>query len=284
MTKALYIECNSGISGDMTLGALIDLGADIDVITKELDKLHIHGEYSLMAEKTKKSGISGTNFDVIIKNTHTNPGKGTIDKLTEDNDPNDNQYVLHDYDYLPNDDEDHNHSHHSYSAIKAMIESSDINERVKKMAVNIFHVIARAEAAVHETTLDKVVFHEVGAVDSIIDIVGIAIAVDLLKIDKVFCTQVYDGSGFIECRHGTIPVPVPAVMEMMKESKIPVVINEEVKTEMVTPTGFGVLEGLNAEFRPSLEIKINEVGYGFGNRETGLFNAVRASIGEVSDN
>lgn len=282
MARALYFECNSGISGDMALGALIDLGASIDIITKELDKLHIKGEYSLMAEKTKRSGVSGTNFDVIIKDTHTNSKGRAIDKLTEDTKSNDNQYVLHDYDFLPN-DEGIEVTHRSYSSIKNLLEKSDLNPRVKKMAINIFTVIAKAEAAVHETTLDKVVFHEVGAVDSIIDIVGIAIAVDLLKVDKIFCTQVHDGTGFIECRHGTIPVPVPAVMEMMKESKIPVIINEDVKTEMVTPTGFGVLEGLNAEFKPSLEITIDDVGYGFGNRETGLFNAVRASIGHVGD-
>lgn len=255
MTKALYIECNAGISGDMTLGALIDLGADLDVIKRELSKLHIHGEYSLVANKTQRSGISGTDLDVVIKDE-------------EDNDDD----KLHQH-----------HEHNSFSSIRKMIENSRLNPRVKKMSTNIFSVIAKAEAAVHETTIEKVVFHEVGAVDSILDIVGTAIAVDLLDVDRIYCSRVHDGTGFIECRHGTIPVPVPAVMEMMKNSRIPIIINEQVNTEMVTPTGFGILEGLNATFTPMLEIKIEGVGYGFGNRDTGLFSAVRISRGEVPD-
>lgn len=287
MERALYIECNAGISGDMTLGALIDLGANVDLIKKELGKLNIHAEYLLIPNKTKKSGISGTDLDVVVKE-HDHDGSGdsesSQDKLLKTNDSGGNTYVLHDYDFLPNEEEFYEkHEHSSFKSIKKMIEESDLNERVKTMAINIFTVIAKAEASVHQTTLEKVVFHEVGAVDSIIDIVGTAIAIDLLKIERIFCSQVHDGTGFIDCRHGTIPVPVPAVMEMMKESDIPVIINEDVNTEMVTPTGFGILEGLNAEFQSKLEITIDEVGYGFGNRETGLFNAVRVSLGRVPE-
>lgn len=269
----------------MTLGALIDLGANIDLIRKELSKLHIHGEYMLNPNKVKKSGISGTDLDVIVKDYSGEPEDSVkSDKLVQTNDSKGNEYVLHDYDYLPSQEEFYKkHEHSSFSSIKKMIQYSDLNEKVKKISINIFTVIAKAEAAVHETQLDKVVFHEVGAVDSILDIVGTAIAVDLLKVDQVFCSQVYDGTGFIECRHGTIPVPVPAVVEMMKDSNIPVIINEDVKTEMVTPTGFGILEGLNAEFRTKLEITVDDVGYGFGNRETGLFNAVRIILGTVPD-
>lgn len=248
MAKALYFECNAGISGDMTLGALVDLGADLDIIKTELSKLHIHGEYLLVANKIQKNGINGTDLDVVIK-----------------------------------DIEDHHHEHNSFKSIKKMIQDSELAPQVKKMSVNIFTVIAKAEAAVHETTLEKVAFHEVGAVDSILDIVGTAIAVDLLGIDEIYCSQVHDGTGFIECRHGTIPVPVPAVMEMMKDSHIPVVINEDVKTEMVTPTGFGILEGLNATFISMIEINVEDVGYGFGNRDTGLFSAVRVIRGQVSE-
>ena len=283
--KALYIECNSGISGDMTLGALIDLGANIDLILKELSKLDIHGEYLLIPSKVKKNGITGTDLDVVVKETsHEHGSDGKFDRLVKTNDSGGNEYVLHDYDFLPTEEDFYKqHKHSSFKSIKKMIEDSDLNPRVKTMAVNIFTVIAKAEANVHNIPLEKVVFHEVGAVDSIIDIVGTAIAVDLLKADVIYCTQVYDGTGFIECRHGTIPVPVPAVMEMMKESKIPVVINEEIKTEMVTPTGFGILEGLNAECKSMLEIKVEKVGYGFGNRDTGLFNAVRISLGDVPE-
>jgi uncharacterized protein (DUF111 family) len=125
-----------------------------------------------------------------------------------------------------------------------------------------------------------VVFHEVGAVDSIVDIVGAAICVDLLRVDEVYCSPVHDGSGFINCRHGLIPVPVPAVMEMLKGSGISIV-GEDVNTEMVTPTGFGILKGLGAKCARLPEIRVSDVGYGFGKRDTGRFNALRVIIGEI---
>lgn len=245
MKKVLYIECGAGISGDMTLGALVDLGVDIELIKKELAGLSISGDYQITTKKIKKNGISGTDLDVVI--------------------------------------EEDIRDHSSFRSIGDMIEVSTLNSRVKQTALNIFTVIAEAEAAVHQKPLDEVVFHEVGAVDSIVDIVGTAIAVDLLSVDEIFCSQVHDGTGFIECRHGVIPVPVPAVLEMMKSSDIPMVINEGVGTEMVTPTGFGILEGLNAKFRTRLELNIEGVGYGYGNRDTGLFNAVRIIKGQVPD-
>jgi len=285
MKNALYIECNSGISGDMVLGALIDLGANVDLIKKELSKLSIHAEYLLIPNKKKKNGISGTDLDIVVKDkSQGNGSEDGEDRLVKTNDSSIDSYVLHDYDYLPSQEEFlKKHEHSSFKSIKKMIEDSTLNARVKKMAVNIFSVIAMAEAKVHGIEAEKVVFHEVGAVDSIIDIVGTAIAIDLLEVDRLYCSQVHDGTGFIECRHGTIPVPVPAVMEMMKESNIPIIINENVKTEMVTPTGFGILEGLNAEFKTNLEIKIEDIGYGFGDRETGLFNAVRVSLGKTAE-
>ena len=280
MVKTLYIECNSGISGDMVLGALIDLGVDPDLILKELEKLDIHGEYLLIPNRSKKSGISGIDLDVVVKDVAgDDPTHG---KHVKTNDSASNSYVLHDYDYLPTQESFmKEHEHSSYKTIKEMIEKSTLNDRVKEIAVKIFAVIAEAEAKVHDIDKEYVVFHEVGAVDSIIDIVGTAIAIDILDPDRICCTQVHDGTGFINCKHGLIPVPVPAVMEMMKKSDIPVIINESVKTEMVTPTGFGILEGLEAEFIPELEIKIDDVGYGFGDRETGLFNAVRISLGST---
>ncbi len=247
MAKVLYIECNAGISGDMTLGALMDIGVPADHIKDELAKLDIHGEYDLLPEKKQMNGITGTDLKVITG----------------------------EYDHKGH------HEHNSFRSIREMIEESDLNDNVKSISISIFTAIAVAEANVHQKTVEDVVFHEVGAVDSIIDIVGTAIGMDFIGADKIYCSPVSDGSGFIECRHGIIPVPVPAVMEMMQDSDIPVVINEDIRTEMVTPTGFGILKGLNAEFRHQLEIKIDKTGYGFGDRNTGLFSAVRISLGKT---
>jgi uncharacterized protein (TIGR00299 family) protein len=267
-SKVLYIECNAGISGDMTLGALIDLGVDVTLIREGLAKLPLQGHYELIPSTIQRSGITGTDLDVQVS---------ILNSSNADN---------HEHGNGHNHNHNHDHEHDeksSFRYIKKMIEDSSLKSNVKKISIDIFTAIGKAEGNVHQKSLDEVVFHEVGALDSIIDIVGTAIAVDALGIDKVYCSQVSDGTGFIDCRHGIIPVPVPAVMEMMQGGQIPAIINEDVKTEMVTPTGFGILLGLHAEFKSKLEIKINKVGYGFGDRDTGLFSAVRISLGYVNN-
>ena len=241
--RILYIEAPDGISGDMTLGALIDLGAGVSVIKSELDKI-IPGEYSLEPRPFERSGIHGINLDVFVPDT----GKG--------------------------------HYHRHYSDIKAMIEKSGISEKAKSFATAIFDVIAEAEAAVHEKSKDDVAFHEVGALDSIIDIVGTAIAVDILGVTEFYCSAPRDGGGSITCQHGLIPVPVPAVMKMAEGSGIPIVIESDVRTEMITPTGFGIIKGLGAKFEPRFGIVPEKTGYGFGKRDTGRFGAVRVTIGQ----
>ena len=162
-----------------------------------------------------------------------------------------------------------------------MIEGSGIPARAKGYALAIFDVIAEAEAAVHRVSKDDVAFHEVGAMDSIIDIVGTAIAVDLLGVSGFYCSALHDGSGTIECRHGVIPTPVPAVMEMAKGRGIPIVIDSDVNTEMITPTGFGIIVGLGAKFEPKLGIVPEKTGYGFGKRDTGRLGALRITLGEL---
>jgi len=253
--RILYIEAPDGISGDMTLGALMDLGVDIGAIKTELDKI-IPGEYSLEPRPFERSGIHGINLDVIIHDHETVIARNGSDEAI------------------------HEHDHRLYSDIKAMIEQSGISERAKSYAIAIFDVIAEAEAAVHKKPKSEVAFHEVGALDSIIDIVGTAIAVDLLGVTEFYCSAPRDGSGTITCQHGLIPVPVPAVMKMAEGSGIPVVIESGVSTEMITPTGFGIIKGLGAIFEPCLGIIPEKTGYGFGKRDTGRFGAVRVTIGQ----
>jgi len=161
-----------------------------------------------------------------------------------------------------------------------MIAGSDISGRAKARALAIFDVIAEAEAAVHQVAKEDVAFHEVGALDSIIDIVGTAIATDILGITEFYCSAPRDGSGTIICQHGVIPVPAPAVMKMAEGAGIPIVIEGEVDTEMVTPTGFGIIKGLGAIFEPHLGIMPEKTGYGFGKRDTGRLGAVRLTLGK----
>ncbi|MDR0886756.1 MAG: LarC family nickel insertion protein [Clostridiales Family XIII bacterium] len=263
----LYLECLSGISGDMTMGALIDLGADFKKIQEELGKLSFDHEYALVADRDSRSGISGINFDVIL----------THDEIHH----HDNTAHQHNHEHH---DEAHHHdahSHRTYMHIKSMIENSTLNDTVKKHALSIFHVIAVAEAAVHNMPIEKVSFHEVGAVDSIIDIVGTAIALDLLGNPKVYVSELHDGQGNIRCQHGIIPVPVPAVLKMQEKSNLPMILHSEVHTEMVTPTGFAIAEGLGATYVNAPKLSIEKVGYGFGNRDTGRFPAVRAMLAKL---
>ena len=247
--KILYIEAPDGISGDMVLGALIDLGIGVEKITLELEKL-IPGKFALIPNEYERNGIHGINLDVVT-DAHCNG---------------------HDH--------SHAHSHRHYKDIRNMISASGIPEKAKHMALDIFHAIAEAEAAVHRVDIGEVAFHEVGALDSIIDIVGTAIAVDLLGTIDIYCSAPHDGSGSVECRHGLIPVPVPAVFEMAKDFGIPIIIDSDVNTEMITPTGFGILRGLHAKFEPRLGIVPEKTGYGFGKRETGRLGAVRVTLGE----
>lgn len=240
MKKVLYFDCFSGISGDMTLGALIHLGADVQQLKKELEKLGVSG-YNLIAKESLKNGISGVSVDVKIE-------------------------------------AEKHHEHRTMKDIWKLLDDSDISDIAKENALAIFHAIGEAEAKVHKMKLSEVHFHELGAVDSIVDVVGTAICLDLLGIDKVYCSVVHDGSGFVECEHGKMPVPVPAVVEMLSGSAIRLV-GGETPTELVTPTGMGILKGMNAKSCPMPDMEVKGTGYGFGTRETNGFNALRVVMG-----
>lgn len=254
--NVIYLDCFSGISGDMTIGALLDAGASYENLQIELAKLNIGG-YHLAVERQSKNGIMGTDFDVHLHEHHHSHEHGHGDG--------------------------HNHSHgRNYSDIKNLIENSALTDRVKKQSIAIFEEIAKAEATVHGKTIDEVHFHEVGAVDSIVDIVGVAICLENLEIEQVYCSALHDGQGTIKCAHGEMPVPVPAVMQMLKDSEIPFVI-ENINTELITPTGMGIVKTLSCSFGPMPNMVVKNIGYGFGKRDTGRFNALRVVVGEINE-
>jgi len=261
--RTLYLDAFSGISGDMFLGAMLDLGLDFDALEQELAKLHVKG-YHLTHQRLAKSSIYGTSFDVEVAGgkdhgfveTHHHAGHTVAEGH-------------------------HHHDARHLNDILALIDASDLSATVIEHAKAIFTEIAQAEATVHDMPLAEVHFHEVGALDSIVDIVGCCVALELMKIDHIIASPLTDGSGFINVAHGQMPVPVPAVMQMRVGSQIPINQRLDIHTELITPTGMGLVKTLVSEFGPLPAAETpTKIGYGFGQRDTGGFNALRAVLFE----
>lgn len=229
--RTLYFDCFSGISGDMAIGALVDAGVDPVMIEKELKKLNIESEYQLEWTKVVKNGISASKFNVHLKN------ESTIE-------------------------EHHHHRHHS--DIVKMIKAAGFNEQVTRIALGIFEKIGKAEAKIHNIPFEKVHFHEVGAVDSIIDIIGTAIAIDQLNVECIMSSSVPTGTGTIHIDHGIYPIPAPATLEILKGIPLQ---QSKVKGELTTPTGAGILSVLVDSFGPVPAIMAESVGYGAGTKD-----------------
>lgn len=239
--KIAYFDCFSGISGDMILGALADLGNDFSFIKKELKKLDLKG-YSLSHKKVKRGVIETTRVDV---------------KVTEKSS-----------------------SKRNLKSIISIIKNSGLAEKIKNDSIKIFRRLAEAEATVHGTTINKVHFHEVGAIDSIVDIVGSVIGIHHLNISKIVSSSINIGSGFVKCDHGTLPVPAPAVVEMLRG--VPC-FSSGIRQELTTPTGAAVIATLANEFGSLPELKTDRVGYGAGGKNLKeMPNALRIILGELS--
>jgi uncharacterized protein (TIGR00299 family) protein len=278
--KILYYDCFSGISGDMNLGALIDIGVDKDYLLKELLKLNIGG-YKIEVRKDNRKGIYGTKVNVILtenygeEHMHNDNHSHEEHKHSGHSHENEHNYVQHeDHEHV------HEHEHRNLKDIQSIINSSDLKEQVKKIALEIFKKVAEAEAKIHNKHIEEVHFHEVGAVDSIVDIVGAAICLDYLKVDKIKSSTVEVGSGFVKCAHGMLPVPAPATAEIL--NNIPV--KSKISFEATTPTGAAILANCAAEFTDEKNFKITKTGYGIGHRDIGdIPNVLRVFIGEESE-
>jgi pyridinium-3,5-bisthiocarboxylic acid mononucleotide nickel chelatase len=241
--KVLCYDCFSGISGDMNLGAMIDLGIDISYLRSELGKLNLSG-WELIAEKAQRHGITGTKVTV----------RQTV----------------------------HEHAHRHLSDIEKIISGSTLPETVKQLSMKIFSRIATAEAAVHGIDVEEVHFHEVGAIDSIIDIAGAAICFNALNVGAVYVSEVELGGGFVNCDHGKLPVPAPATAEMIKGIRVR---TGGVDFEATTPTGAAVLSVLGTEFGGGWHVKIERTAYGVGHKDhPAIPNLLRVYLGETSEN
>lgn len=276
--RILYYDCFAGISGDMHLGAMIDLGVDPELLKKELKKLNIEEEYELVIKDGMKNGISGTKVDVVL--THDDNHKHT-----HDHDHNHDHNHDHDHDHTHDHTHDHDHAHdaghhhhhdRNYKIIKAMIEDSELSQAVKELSIKMFYEVAVAEAKVHGKSVEEVHFHEVGAVDSIIDVVGSAICIDALNVDKIMSSSVELGGGFVMCDHGKIPVPAPATTEILKGVPVRTGL---VQKEMTTPTGAAILKATVEEYTESHGMTIEKTGYGLGTRTLEVPNVLRVYIG-----
>ena len=247
LAKILYYDASSGISGDMNLAALVGLGVDFSYLCSELEKLNLSGEFRLEQKNVVKNGIAATKIDVVLLKSQPHA--------------------------------------RSYADIKQILASSNLSEFCKKKAVAIFHVIAQAEAKVHKVSIDEVHFHEVGALDSIVDVVGAAICFEYLSenfgITKVVSSKIELGGGVVKCDHGYLNVPAPAVCEILKD--VPVSLGRA-NFEMTTPTGAAILKACADEFVGEINFKIEKVAYGAGEKNAPNFaNVIRAMICEVDE-
>lgn len=241
--RVLCYDCFSGISGDMNLGAMLDLGIEESYLKSELDKLNLRG-WELKVEKAQKHGIHGTK--VTVKQTM------------------------------------HEHAHRHLSDIEKIIDGSSLGGDVKELSMKIFRKIAVAEAKVHGIPVEEVHFHEVGAIDSIVDITGAAICFAALKPDAVFVSEIELGSGFVKCDHGNLPVPAPATAEIVKGMPVR---TGGVGFEATTPTGAAILSALGTEFGSTQAVKITRTGYGVGHKDhPDIPNLLRVSLGETVSN
>ncbi len=255
--KALYFDCFSGISGDMTLGALLDLGLSQDDFISALKTLNVDG-FDIKIERKIKNGISANYVRVVLEEEF-----------------NHHEHI-----------EDHHHhkehAYRNYNDILNIIDNSKITDRAKDISKGIFELIAKAEAKVHGEKIEEVHFHEVGAMDSIIDIVGTAILIDMLNVDKILCSKVNDGYGFTYCQHGKIPVPVPAVSEIFSYKNIK--FNQiDIPKELVTPTGAAIVSYLCEYFGLMPKMSVLKIGYGAGTRDLEIPNVLRVSLCEIDD-
>lgn len=240
--KTAYFDCFSGISGDMIIGALLDLGLDLNYLKKELEKLNLKN-YKIEAKKIVKNGITSTKFDVTENHKH-------------------------------------HHEERSLNEINKLIGNSKLDNEIKNLIKKIFLKIGAAESKIHSKPIDKIHFHEIGAIDTIIDVAGTVIGFKKLGIGKIYCSKLNVGTGFVTFSHGKWPVPAPATAEILKN--VPIYHNN-IEAELVTPTGAAIITTLADEFGEMPSMKVEKIGYGAGSKDLEQPNVLRVFLGEMEN-
>lgn len=279
--QKLYLECYSGISGDMTVAALLDLGADKEVLNEALNSLSISGQFQTKISRVSKAGLDACDFDVILE---------------QENHDHDMQYLHghgHTHEHEHTHDHEHTHSHghehHHYHEHRGLIEiqgiirCSKMTDRAKELAEKIFDILANAEAKAHGKPKTEVHFHEVGAVDSIVDIAAVAICLDNLGIDEVIIPTLYEGCGTVRCQHGVLPIPVPAVANIVNAENLTLHITDT-EGEFVTPTGAAIAAAIRTADKLPENFRILRTGIGAGKRNYERPSLLRVMLIEEQDN
>ena len=258
--KALYLDCAAGISGNMFLGACLQLGVPEKYLRDELAKLNLPRDFEIEISNVSKNGIGAVYVDVKLPKSF----ESEIDR------PNIRHLHRHEH--------NKNHSHRTFADIKKIIDNAELSAAIKTHALAIFSVIAAAEGKVHQRPADEVTFHEVGAIDSIVDIVGCAICLDYLDVEKIFVSRINTGSGFVKCAHGLMQIPAPATAELLQGFKT---YHFGAEKELTTPTGAAIVNAL-AEFSANLpeDFSSEKIGYGAGSWDLDIPNVLRIYLGE----
>ena len=283
MGKTLYLECYSGISGDMTVAALLDLGADRSVLDRVLKSLKVSG-FETKISRVVKSGIDACDFDVVLDKEHENHDHdmeylhGHHHKGHENNHFYDHNHAheeeaehfhSHERNHVHGTGTAQDHHHHEHRGIKEItyiIEHSAMTENAKKIALRIFEILAEAESKAHNVPVDQVHFHEVGAVDSIVDIVSVAVCLDDLDVTEVIVPVLCEGRGTVRCQHGILPIPVPAVANIVSANHLHLKMTE-VEGELVTPTGAAIVAAVKTKDKLPETFEIRKIGIGAGKRQ-----------------
>ncbi|GAU78146.1 hypothetical protein F3D3_2778 [Fusibacter sp. 3D3] len=304
--KTLYLDCFAGISGDMFMGAMVDLGVDFEMLKSELSKLGLDHEFDIEMRRDSKLGIFGTKVDVIDHNHLSHSHEDHNDAHEHSHEHKHAHEHLHEHVHSHEADHSHGHAHqghngHTHEAhhdhkhahthdhdqlrnfgeIKKIIQKSSLSERVKGDSLKIFELIAKAEAKIHGKAVDEVHFHEVGAIDSIVDVIGAAICMALLEIDTVLASPIEVGDGFVKCAHGKMPVPAPATAEILIGAPT---LSKVKGYEMTTPTGAAIISAFVTDFPENKRMKAQKIGYGMGTRNLEIPNCLRAIIVEDQKN
>jgi pyridinium-3,5-bisthiocarboxylic acid mononucleotide nickel chelatase len=291
--RIAYLDCFAGISGDMFLGALLDAGLDPQIIHDATAALNLGA--SLKIEKVDRSGITSTKVHVLengqLAETQSQPHNHFQDqRLTETHTHQPKTQHLHKTGHPHTHEEahqhDHSHSHdhthgRSLTAIRELIQSSSLVPEVKSFAIHTFELLGASEAKIHNVDIEKIHFHEVGAVDAIVDIVAASAGIHALAIDKWFCSPLNVGGGMVDCAHGRFPVPAPATADLLRG--LPT-YSAHVQEELVTPTGAAIIRALVPTFAPQPAMRVQQIGYGAGSRNSKDFpNVLRINIGDATD-
>lgn len=287
MRNKLYLECTSGISGDMTVAALLDLGADQKKLVRTLKSLPVKG-FNIKISRVMKSGIDACDFDVLLDHDHENHDHDMKYLHGDDGNFHGHDHEKHHHDHGVFQHGHHHHEHRGLNEIMEIIDHTDMTDRAKSYGKRIFKILAEAEAKAHNVPVNQVHFHEVGAVDSIVDILSVAICMDDLDVEEVIVPRLCEGSGTIRCQHGILPVPVPAVSNIVSTHQLKLHITP-VQGELITPTGAAIVAAFLTSEKLPEDFTVEKIGIGAGKRQyecPGILRAmlIRGSGEEASGN